>query len=117
MEKETKKGIGKKVTAGLLAGAIVGIVTGVLVAPKKGKETRKELKKRIEKNKFAKEVAKKLEKMSGVTKEKYNQAVDEVSDVYRRAKKVKDEDLKEIIGEVKSRWPEIVKKMKTPTKK
>ncbi|MGB4253944.1 MAG: YtxH domain-containing protein [Minisyncoccales bacterium] len=116
MAKEIKQGAGKKVAAGLLAGAIAGMIAGILVAPKKGEETRKELKNRLEKNKFAKEVAKRLEKMGEVTKEKYNQAVDEVSDIYRRAKKVKDEDLKEIVEEIRDRWPEIVKKIKTPTK-
>ncbi len=116
MDKEKKQSSGKKIAAGLLTGVIAGIVTGILIAPKKGKETREELKKRIEKNKFAKEVANRLKKVGEVTKEKYNDVVDEVSDIYRRAKRVKDEDLKEIVEEIKGRWPEIAKKLKTPTK-
>lgn len=115
-EKPQKNSSGKKLAAGILAGAIAGLIGGILVAPKKGKETREELKKRIEKNKFAKEVAKRLEKVGEVSKEKYNQIVDEVSDIYRRAKRVKDEDLKEIANDLKNHWPEIAKKLKTPTK-
>ncbi|HOK35244.1 MAG TPA: YtxH domain-containing protein [Candidatus Pacearchaeota archaeon] len=115
-EKPQKKDSGKKITAGLFAGAIAGLLAGILLAPKEGKETREEIKKRIEKNKFAKEVMKRLGKVGEVTKEKYNQVVDEVTDVYKRAKKVKDEDLKEIVDDIKSHWPEIAKKLKTPTK-
>ncbi len=88
MAEKSKKGSGKKIAAGLLTGAIAGAIAGILLAPKKGKETREELKKRIEKNKFANEVAKRMGEIGKITKEKYNQIVDEVADIYRRAKRV-----------------------------
>jgi gas vesicle protein len=95
-----------------VTGAIAGIVAGILLAPKKGKETRKELKKAIEKNQIAREVVKRVEKIGEISKEKYLKVVDETSSFYKRAKKVKEEDLKEIVDDLKGRWPEISKKLK-----
>ncbi|MDD3735148.1 MAG: YtxH domain-containing protein [Candidatus Pacebacteria bacterium] len=117
MTEEKKKSSGKKVAAGVAAGVVAGIVAGILLAPKKGKETREDLKKAVEKNKFTKEVIERLKKIEDITKEKYEKVVDEVSDFYRRLKRIKNEDIKEIADDLKGRWPEISKKLKGSDKK
>ena len=110
MKEVAKRGSGKKIAAGIFAGAIAGAIAGILFTPKKGKEIRADLKKHADKIK--KEVAKKAEKMEDITKEKYNQAIKEVSVLYKKAKKIKEEDLKEIVDDLKDRWPEVSKKVK-----
>jgi gas vesicle protein len=110
--KKIKKS-GKKIIAGFALGTIAGIIGGILFAPKKGEETRKEIKNKIDKNKFTQEVIKKTEKLTEITKEKYSEIIEEVSGFYKKAKKIKEENLKEIVDELKNRWPEISKKLKT----
>ncbi|MFH0987599.1 MAG: YtxH domain-containing protein [Patescibacteria group bacterium] len=112
---EKNKGVGKKIAFGVIAGTIIGIITGILLAPKKGSEIRKDLKKNAEKIK--KEVAKKVAKARELTKEKYEQIVGEVSGFHKRVKKIKDEDLKEIVDDLKSRWSDISKEIKNRIKK
>lgn len=101
---------GKKVTAGVFAGAVVGAITALLLAPKKGKDLRADIKKTADK--IAKDVGKKIAKVKDLTREKYEEIVDEAAKIHKRAKKVKDEDLKEIVAHIKNKWPEISRKIK-----
>lgn len=107
---EKQKGSAKKIAIGTLAGAILGVIVGILLAPQKGKKTRKELKKVSEK--IAKDIAKKATGVKKLTKERYNRIVDEVLDFYEKAKKIKKEDLKEIVNDLKAKWPQIAQKLK-----
>lgn len=100
----------KKVLAGMVAGALVGVMAGILFAPKSGKVTRKELK-RVS-DRVGKEIIKRADKFENLTEEKYHQILEEVSGVVRKAKKMKAEDLQEIIDDFKKRWPVILKQLK-----
>ncbi|MBU4129132.1 YtxH domain-containing protein [Patescibacteria group bacterium] len=109
-EKKTKMNSVKKIiTAGIL-GIVAGAIAGVLLTPKAGKALRKDLKKVY--LKISQEVVKDAKKMKNLTQEGYEELVDKISDVYRKAKKVKDEDLEEIVKDLKKRWSEIAKKLK-----
>ena len=108
--KEKKGGAGVKIVKGVLAGAIAGIMAGVLLAPKKGKETRKDIKENIDK--LGKEIVNKAGEVEKLTKEKYSNVVDEASDLFQKAKKIKKEDLKKIKKKLKGKWPEISEKLK-----
>ena len=108
--KKRQKDTAKKVGAGFIAGAIAGAIAGILLAPKKGKELRADIKKTA--NKIAKDVAKKVSKAEKLTKKKYEALVDEVGDLYKKAKKVKPKDLEEISDYLKAKWPEIEIKIK-----
>ena|SRR3989338_1551642 len=108
-EKKNKNSV-KGILTGLILGGLAGAVAGILLAPKSGKALRKDLQKIS--HKIAKEVAKKVEEAGEMSKEKYHRLVEEVSDVYRGAKEIKDKDVKEIVDDLKSRWPEVFKKLK-----
>ncbi len=109
-EKKTKMSSVKKIiTAGIL-GAAAGAIAGVLLSPKSGKLIRKDLKKVY--LKISQEVVRDAKKMKNLTQDGYEELVDKISDVYKKAKKVKDEDLEEIVKDLKKRWLEIVKKLK-----
>jgi len=103
----------KKFPFAFLAGLIAGIVAGLLFAPRKGSQLRRQLKKKMIKNKILKEVIAKMEAIEKASKEKYFEILEEVSGFYRQAKKIKEEDLKEIIADLKNRWEEIKLKLKT----
>lgn len=109
MSEERKKYSGKKIAAGVVVGAISGIIAGVLLAPKKGKEIRKDFKRISEK--IGKDVAEKAGEVGKLTEEKYSDIVKEASVFYKKAKKIKDEDLKEIVDNIKDRWPEVSEKL------
>lgn len=106
---EKKRSAGKKIAAGALIGTIAGLAAGILLAPKKGKETRENLKKAADR--IGKDIGKKVAKMEKLTKIKYDVIVDEVSALYETAKKIKKEDLKEVIDSFKNRWPETSRKV------
>ena len=54
----------------------------------------------------------KIEDAKEMTEEKYHQLVEEASDIYRGAKGIKDKEIREIVDSLKSRWPEVSKKLK-----
>lgn len=108
-EKKNKNS-SKGILTGLALGAVAGALAGILLAPKSGKALRRDLQ-RIS-HKIAKEVAKKVEEAGEMTKEKYHQLVEETSDIYRRAKEIKDKDVNDIVDDLKSRWPKVSKKLK-----
>lgn len=110
MREERKKHSGKKIAAGFVVAAISGIIAGALLAPKKGKEMRKDFKRISEK--IGKDVTEKAGKIGKLTEEKYNDIVKEALLFYKKAKEIKEEDLKEIVDNLKDRWPEISKKLK-----
>ena len=107
-EKE-KKSSAKKIAAVGLLGLISGIIAGVLLTPKTGKTIRKDLKKASQK--VSKELVKRAGEMKELTQEGYEKLIDEISDVYRRVKEVKKEDLEEITKELKNLWSDIIKKI------
>lgn len=109
MNEERKKHSGKKVAAGVVVAAISGIIAGVLLSPKKGKEIRKDFKRISEK--IGKDVAEKAGEVGKLTEKKYGDIVKEVSVFYKKAKKIKEEDLKEIVDNLKDCWPEVSEKL------
>jgi len=110
-EEKEKKGPAKKIAVAGVLGLISGIIAGVLLAPKAGKAIRKDLKKVSQK--ISKEVVKRAGEMKELTQGGYEELIDKISDAYQRAKEVKKEDLDEIIKELKSRWSDIAKKLKS----
>ena len=107
--KRKKDDSAKKITAGFIAGAIAGAIAGILLAPKKGKELRADLKKKADE--ISKNVVKKAERVGKLSKKKYEEIVEEAAKVYEKARNIKKEDIKEIVKHLKSKWPEIEKKI------
>ena len=89
---------------------LTGVVAGILLAPKKGAETRKDIA-RIAK-KIGKEVTEKAGKAEKLTREKYHEIVEAVTDSYKKLKKIKKEDIDKIATGLKEQGSEIIKKFK-----
>ena len=102
-------GAGKKIAAAVVLGTIAGAIAGVLLAPKSGKETRANAKKFADD--FKKNVAKETAKMSKITQKKYNEIVDMLAKDYEMAKKFKENELDDLIKDVKSRWKQVQKEV------
>ena len=105
-EKPKKRGATKKI----LAAAILGVIAGVLLAPKAGRELRKDLRKIMQK--MEKEIIQKAGKTKKLGREKYDEIVEIAANSYAKAKKIKKEDLKEIVKDLKKCWTDIAKKLK-----
>jgi replicative DNA helicase len=106
----------KKVALGtLIASAIAAIGITAFLKTTKGKKTKKEIEKLAKE--FKKDLLAKARKIKEISKEKYEKIVDELSDFYIRVKKVKEEDLKEIVAFLKAKWPQIEKKLKSKVEK
>lgn len=110
--KKSKKG---KIAAGIAAGVLAAALVAAFLSSKEGKKFKKNLGKQFES--FKKDVEKKLAEIEVLTKEKYQRVIDEVSGFYKRVKKVKEEDLKEIVADIKARWPKIEKRLKATKEK
>lgn len=67
-----------------LWGAIAGLITGILIAPKSGKETRQDVKETL--GKLKNDISEKLSGLSEVTKDSYDDVINEVVDAYEREK-------------------------------
>jgi len=104
----------KAVIGTLIASAIAAIGITAFLKTAKGKKAKKEIEK-LAKD-FKKDLLAKVKKIKEISKEKYEKIVDELSDFYLRVKKVKEEDLKEIVAFLKSKWPQIEKKLKSKEK-
>lgn len=108
--KTKKKGSVKEIVAAGILGAVAGVLAGVLLVPKRGKKFQKDLKNVY--RKISEELVKNAKKMKDLTQEGYEELVDKISDVYGKTKEVREEDLKNIVKDLKSRWLEISKKLK-----
>jgi len=95
-------------------GALLGAIGALLFAPKSGKELRADIKQ------VSQEIIEKLdaevEKAKILTKEKYMQIVSEIVKTYHQAEKIKQEDLPQIIEELKAHWQKIEAKLKEEEK-
>lgn len=104
----------KAIIGALLASAIAAIGITAFLKSARGEKMRKEIAKLAKE--FKKDLFLKAKKVKEISKEKYEKIIDELSDFYLRVKKVKEEDLKEIVAFLKSKWPQIEKKLKTKVK-
>lgn len=115
MKEDSKKGMIKEdgktyikgAAAGVAIGALAGAIAGILLAPKSGKETRKDIAQWVLKIKD--EIAEELEKAGDFTKEKYNQVASSVVDTYQKAKKISDDEAKEIKADLAGNFEKVKK--------
>jgi len=98
----------KGLATGAAIGAAVGVATGLLTAPKSGKELRKDLADYA--NKMRKDVAKMLKDAKKVTRETYENAVDQVTGMYDKVKSLDKKDLVALKENLMDEWEAVVKK-------
>lgn len=95
---------GKIIGAGLF-GLILGAAAGALLSPKSGKQNRENLRNWM--RRMNDELNTRIGETRDMTREKYDQLVDNLSDKYRRMKDIKENELDDFSDELKNRWERI----------
>lgn len=107
------------IPAGAFAvGALAGIIAGILFAPRAGKQTREHLK--AVSIKIRDDLAKRLQELKELTRDKYESTVDSVVTTYEKLKDVTSQEAKEIRQELKEgydRFADAAKKTTDTTPK
>lgn len=121
MKKQVKKvsksnNLGKTIAVG--AGIAALSVAGYVLFGPEGKKNRKKIKGWAVKMKG--EIIEKFEEMKEVTEPMYHKVVDEISAKYAKAKGISQEEVKEVVTDLKKHWKMIskdAKKVIKPIKK
>jgi len=117
MSQKKKVGPGKVATAIGVGVGVVAAAAGAwfLYGTKQGKKERTKIKGWVLKMKG--EILEKLEKLSEINDEAYNNAVDAVARGYEAVENVDKEELKKIVDELKGGWKWIANKLQGDNKK
>lgn len=96
---------------GLAIGTIIGVATGLFVQSKKGKEIVKD----VEKKAVALQgkLMKELKNAEDLTKDKYEELVDKVTDYYVTTKDVTKKEVPEVKKYLMKKWTAIEKQLKS----
>jgi gas vesicle protein len=96
---------------GLMVGTIIGVAAGLFVQSKKGKELLKDAEKKaaVLQNKLMKE----LKNAENLTKDKYEEIVDKVTNYYVKTKDVTKKEVPEIKKLMMKKWSAIEKQLKS----
>ncbi len=104
-----KSGAGA-VGAGIAAGAILGLAAGLFLQSKKGKELTKDARKKA--MVLQKQVMKRLDDAGEMSKEVYEEIVDDVVKYYGKSKDLAAKEIPEVREFLMSKWKEVEKAMK-----
>lgn len=107
-----KGGLGQALAVG--AGVAVASAAAYLLMGPEGKKNRKQIKGWAVKMKG--EMIEKLEDLQEVTEPMYNKVVDEISSKYAKVKNIDQEDVNEVVGELKKHWKALAKDAKNLVK-
>ena len=105
-----KKNASKYLVGAGVAAAIAGGIIGFLTQTKKGKEIALNGKKHAAD--ITKHIAMKAEKMKTLSKEKYEEIVDDIVAEYQKKKKLTKSAAEELSKELKKEWAQIRKELK-----
>lgn len=104
-----KSGAGA-VAAGVAAGAILGLASGLFLQSRKGKELTKDARKKA--LALQKQVMKRIDKAGEMSKDVYEEIVDDVMKYYTKSKDLAAKEVPEVRSFLMSKWKEIEKAMK-----
>lgn len=96
--------------AGLAVGAVIGMAAGLFLQSRKGKELTKDAQKKA--MALQKQVMKKLDGLETMTKEKYNEVVEQVLSYYEKTKEVAQKEMPEVRKYLLGRWKSIESALK-----
>jgi len=105
-----KKSAAGAVGAGIAAGAILGLAAGLFLQSKKGKELTKDARKKA--MVLQKQVMKRLNQAGEMTKETYEEIVDDVVKYYAKTKDIAAKEVPEVRAFLMSKWKEVEAAMK-----
>ncbi|MCC7357213.1 YtxH domain-containing protein [Candidatus Uhrbacteria bacterium] len=95
---------------GLVIGAAVGVATGLFLQSKKGKGLIKDASKKVQK--FQTKLMKELKNVENLTKDKYEDVVNKVTDYYVETKEIAKKEAPEVKKTLMKKWTEISKHLK-----
>ena len=95
---------GKIIGAGIF-GLLLGAAAGMLLSPKSGKQNREDIKNWM--RRMSEELNDRLRDTKEMTRERYDQLVDVLTDKYRRMQDIKENELDDFSDELKRRWERI----------
>ena len=107
---ENEKHSASRFGAVLAAGAAMGLAAGLFLQSKKGKQVTKDAQKKAAA--LQKKVMRKLEGIEEMSKEKYQEVVDDVLAYYEKTKEVAKAELPEVRTYMLRRWKEIESRLK-----
>lgn len=105
----------KKFLGGLALGAILGGALGLFLSPGKGKENREKFKK-ISK-KVSEDLVTNVTKLKNIGQKEYDEIVENIIKKYKKDDLLTASAWTEISKELKLRWKDIQKEMKSQSKK
>ncbi len=109
MKMKKKSGTGA-LAAGVAAGAILGLASGLFLQSRKGKELTKDARKKA--LVLQKQVMKRINKAGEMSKDVYEEIVDDVVTYYGKSKDLAEKEIPEVRAFLMSKWKEIEKAMK-----
>jgi len=96
--------------AGVAAGAIIGLAAGLFLQSRKGKELTKDARKKA--MVLEKQVMKRIGQAGEMTKEVYEEIVEDVVKYYGKSKDLAAKEIPEVRKFLMSRWKDVEKAMK-----
>lgn len=96
--------------AGVAAGAILGLAAGLFIQSKKGKEMTKDARKKA--MVLQKQVMKRLDAAGEMSKDVYEEIVDDVVKYYGKSKDLAAKEIPEVRAFLMSKWKEVEAAMK-----
>ncbi len=104
------KNTAAKVGGGLAAGAAIGMALGLFLQSRKGKELTKDAMKKAAT--LQKQVVKKLMSAEKITKEKYEEVVDQALKYYEKSKELAAKEIPAVRKQLMGEWKKIEKHLK-----
>ncbi len=95
---------------GLMAGAIIGMAAGLFIQSKKGKVILRDAEKKA--LKLQAKLMKELQGVQDLTKDKYEEIVDNVTAYYAKSKDIAKTEIPEVKNFLLGKWGQIEKQMK-----
>lgn len=105
--REQKNGRSSHLGAGLVAGTVLGLAAGLFLQSRKGKMLTKDAQKKA--MQLQAKVMKKLGNVQEMTREKYEDVVEDVLDYYLRSKELAAKELPQVRAYLLGRWKTIQK--------
>lgn len=105
------KPVSSHLKAGLFIGTLIGVGSAMFMQSGKGKQMAKDVEKKSAK--LQEKLMKQLENAHEMTKEKYEQLVDTLTDHYVKTKEVSEKEVPEIRKSLMKSWSSVEKMLKS----
>ena len=98
------------VGAGLMAGAVLGLAAGLFLRSRRGQQLTRDAQKKAAQLQI--KVVKRLQSMETLTRERYEEVVDDVLDYYAKSREVAKKEIPQVRAYLLGRWKLIESQLK-----